>query len=104
MLHRLPPRERQIAQIVHARGEASAAEIIDALPDALSSAAVRSMLSRLQTKGVIRRRRDGKRFLYMPARVAPAMREEALRRVSRDYFDGSLEQAAEALIALRDRG
>lgn len=103
MLHRLPPRERQVAEIVHRRGEASAAQIIDALPDSLSSAAVRSMLSRLQAKGVIRRRRDGKRFVYMPMRVGPAAREEALRRVSRDFFDGSLAEAAEAMIALRDR-
>ena len=103
MLHRLPPRERQIAELVHRRGEASATEIIAALPDPLSSAAVRSMLSRLQAKGVVRRRRDGKRFVYMPVRADPAAREAALRRVSRDLFDGSLSDAAEALIALRDR-
>ena len=103
MMHRLPPRERQVAQIVHARGEASATDIINALPDPLSSAAVRSMLSRLQAKGVVRRRRDGKRFVYMPARIGAAAREEALRRVSRDYFDGSLAEAAEAMISLRDR-
>lgn len=103
MIDRLPPRERQIAQIVYARGEASANEIILALPDALSSAAVRSMLSRLITKGVLRRRRDGKRFLYVPATANPAARDAALRRVSRDYFGGSLTDAADAMIRLRDR-
>ena len=102
MLHRLPPRERQIAEIVHQRGEASATEIANALPVPLSSGAVRSMLSRLQNKGVIRRRRDGKRFVYLPARANPAAREAVLRRVSRDYFDGSLARAADAMIALRD--
>jgi predicted transcriptional regulator len=102
MLHRLPPREREIAEIVHQRGEASATDILNALSEPLSNGAVRSMLSRLQTKGVVRRRRDGKRFVYLPARTDPALREAALRRVSRDYFDGSLARAADAMIALRD--
>ncbi len=103
MVSRLPPRERQVAQIVHARGEASAAEIMEALPDPLSSAAVRSMLSRLIGKGVVRRRRDGKRFLYLPAVANPAARDAALRRVSRDFFGGSIPEAADAMIRLRDR-
>jgi predicted transcriptional regulator len=102
MLHRLPPRERQVAEIVHQRGEASATEILDALPEPLSNGAVRSMLSRLQNKGVVRRRRDGKRFVYLPARANPAVRDAALRRVSREYFEGSLARAADAMIALRD--
>ncbi len=102
MLHRLPPRERQVAEIVHQRGEASATEILDALPEPLSNGAVRSMLTRLQRKGVVRRRRDGKRFVYLPAKANPAVRDAALRRVSREYFDGSLTRAADAMIALRD--
>ena len=103
MIDRLPPRERQVAQVVYARGEASANEVIAALPDLLSSAAVRSMLSRLVTKGVVRRRRDGKRFLYVPSVASPAARDAALRRISRDYFGGSLTDAADAMIRLRDR-
>lgn len=103
MIDRLPPRERQVAQIVYARGEASAAEVIRALPDPLSSAAVRSMLSRLIGKGIVRRRRDGKRFLYVPATANPAARDAALRRISRDYFGGSIAEATDAMIRLRDR-
>lgn len=102
MIARLPHRERQIAEIVEHRGEASAAEILDALPDPISNAAVRSMLSRLEAKGVVRRRRDGKRYLYRPGSAGNAAREAALRRLSRDYFDGSLASAAAAMIALRD--
>ena len=103
MIHKLAPRERQVAEIVHGRGEVSAAEIIRALPDPLSSAAVRSMLSRLIAKGVVRRRRDGKRFLYLPVRANPAVRDAALRRLSRDYFGGSITDATDAMIRLRDR-
>lgn len=98
-LNRLPPRERQVARIVHRCGVATAADVCRLLPDAITNAAVRSMLSRLVAKGVLIRRRDGKRFQYLPAAV-DTKREEALRRVSRQHFDGNLEQAAAALATL----
>jgi predicted transcriptional regulator len=97
---RLARREREVAEIVYARGEASAAEVVDALSDPLSNAAVRSMLRRLEAKGVLRRRKEGKRFFYAPARSDQAARAAALRLVARDYFGGSLARAAVALIEL----
>jgi predicted transcriptional regulator len=96
----LPPREREIAEIVYAEGEASAAEVCRALPDPLTNAAVRSMLSRLRAKGVLRRRKEGNRYYYAPAVSDQAAREAALRKVSRDYFDGSLLDTAAVLIEM----
>lgn len=97
---RLPRREREVAEIVHARGEASAAEVCDALSDPISNAAVRSMLTRLEAKGVLRRRKEGKRFFYAPAGNGDAAREAAMRRLSRDWFGGSLARTAAALMEL----
>ena len=94
----LPPREREIAEIVYAEGEASAADVCRALSDPLTNAAVRSMLSRLRAKGVLRRRKQGNRYYYAPAVSDQAAREAALRKVSRDYFDGSLLDTAAVLI------
>jgi predicted transcriptional regulator len=99
-LGRLAPREREVAQIVYARGEASAAEICGALPAPLSNAAVRTMLRRLEAKGVVRRRREGKRDLYAPAATDRSAREAALHWVSRHYFGGSLAETASAVAAL----
>ena len=99
VLSRLPPRERQVAAIVHRRGVATANDVCRLLPDAITNAAVRSMLSRLVAKGVLVRRRDGKRFQYLPASV-DIEREAALRRISRQHFNGNLEQAAAALATL----
>jgi len=99
LLRRLPPRERQLAGIVHQMGEASAAEIEAALPDPVSNAAIRSMLRRLEAKGVLIRYRHGHKFLYAPAALdAPC--EAALRRLSREHFAGSLVRAAAALSSL----
>ena len=100
MVERLAPRERQIATIVLTRGEASAGEVRHALPEAISDAAVRSMLSRLVAKKLLRRRKLGRKFLYRPAAPDGAAREAALRRLSRDFFGGSLAHAAEAATAL----
>ena len=52
MLSKLPPRERQIVDILYERGALAVADICDALPDQLSGSAVRAMLKRLEDKGV----------------------------------------------------
>lgn len=97
MLDRLPRREREVAEIVYACGEASAQDICQALPDRLSNAAVRSMLQRIEAKGLVRRRKDGRKYLYSAALPDRTIREAALRRIAKDYFDGSLVRAARML-------
>lgn len=99
LLRRLPPRERQLAMIVGRLGEASATEIQAALPDSISNAAIRSMLRRLEAKGVVVRYLQGRKYLYAPAKVERGG-EAALRKVSRDYFAGSMSRAAAAMASL----
>lgn len=96
----LPPRERQIAIIVQARGEASAGEVRDALPDSISDPAVRSMLTRLIAKKVLLRRKQGRKFLYRPATGDQSAGEAAVRRLTSDYFEGSLARVAAVATAL----
>ena len=48
MLSKLPPRERQIVDILYERGPLAVTEICDALPVVLSGSAVRAMLKRLE--------------------------------------------------------
>ncbi|MBX3562286.1 MAG: BlaI/MecI/CopY family transcriptional regulator [Sphingomonas sp.] len=103
MIHRLPRREREVAEIIYAKGEASADDICRALSDPLSNAAVRSMLQRIAAKGMIRRHKVGRKFLYSAVRPCRLAREAALRRISRDYFDGSLACAARALAEMMHR-
>ena len=55
MLEKLPPRERQIVDLLYAQGSRTVAEVCDALPDPLSASAVRAMLTRLEAKGYVRR-------------------------------------------------
>lgn len=91
LLERLPTREREIASLIVSRGELTAAEVVRALPVSLSNSAVRSMLQRLEAKGVLRRRRERNRFIYLPASTDAEMRREILCRVASEHFGGSLE-------------
>ena len=66
MLSKLPPRERQIVDLLYQRSGLAVAEICDALPDNPSGSAVRTMLKRLEDKGYVRRTESDKGFVYSP--------------------------------------
>ena len=98
----LPARERELATIIYTRGELSACEAGRAVADPLTNSAIRTMLRRLEAKGVVVRRKVGNKFLYAAAIPDQVAREGALRQLSRDYFNGSLQEAALALLLLVD--
>jgi predicted transcriptional regulator len=93
---RLSRRERQIMDIVYARGEASALDVVDDLPDPPSKTAVRTLLRILEEKGHLTHRQEGLKYVYRPARPRGRAGRSALRRVLRTFFDGSLEKAVAA--------
>jgi predicted transcriptional regulator len=92
----LSRRERQILEIIYARGEASALEVHAAMADAPSTTAVRTLLRILEAKGHIKHRVEGMRYIYRPSRPRGRAGRSALRRVLRTFFDGSLEKAVAA--------
>ena len=103
MLSKLPPRERQIVDLLYERGDMAVAEICDALPDQLSGSAVRAMLQRLERKGFVRRRDSERGFLYSPKVDDAVARKSALGEVVRVFFNGSAAGAATALLGMSDR-
>lgn len=100
--HMLSRRERQIMEIVYARGEASAAEIHAALPDPPSYSAVRALLAILVDKGHLKHRSQRGRYIYAPTRRRTRVGRSALRRVLDTFFEGSLEKAVAALLQSPD--
>jgi len=98
-LQRLYRREREIASIVYKRGLAAAFEVEAALGNAISNAAVRSMLNRLVRKGILTRMRCGKTgtFIYGPALTQLSAREIELRHFAEDFYGGSLAELAAAI-------
>jgi len=100
MLDGLPPRERQIVDVLYLRGAATVNEVRDALPDPLTASAVRAMLARLEAKGVAERRESERGFVYAPAVPRSQAKQSALSQVVRVFFNGSTAGAASALLGM----
>lgn len=103
MLNKLPPRERQIVDLLFERGEMAVADICDALPVQLSGSAVRAMLKRLEDKGFVQRAESERGYLFSPAVSENAARKSALSEVVRVFFNGSPAGAATALLGMSER-
>ena len=100
--HQLTRRERQIMDIIFAHGEATAAEVVAALPGEPSSSTVRTLLRIMEEKGHLRHREHGPRFVYLPVRTRAAESKSALKRVVKTFFEGSFADAVAALVDTAD--
>jgi BlaI family penicillinase repressor len=100
--YELSRRERQIMDVIFARGEATAADVAAALPDPPSYSAVRAMLRILEEKGALKHREDGPRYVFLPTESRARASRSALQRVVQTFFDGSLASAVAALVDARD--
>ena len=103
MLNKLPPRERQIVDLLYQRGEMAVADLCEALPVQLSGSAVRAMLKRLEDKGYVRRHESERGYLFSPVVADTVARRSALSEVVRVFFNGSATGAASALLGMTDR-
>jgi predicted transcriptional regulator len=97
----LARRERQIMDVLYARGRATAQDVLDALPDPPSYSTVRALLRVLEGKGHVRHEQDGPRYVFLPVVAREKARRSALRRVLDTFFDGSTEQTVAALLDLQ---
>jgi predicted transcriptional regulator len=100
MIDSLPRRERELFELLCSAGEATAAEIRAAMKDPPSYSAVRTLLARLEARGVIKHRVADQTYVYKSVPQPAKVRESALRQVVRTFFDGSAANAATALLGL----
>lgn len=88
--------------VLHARGQATAAEVLAALPNPPSYSAVRALLRILEEKGHVKHHRDGARYVYLPRASKEVASKSALKRVVSTFFQGSVTQAMAALLESSD--
>jgi len=103
MLSKLPPRERQIVDILYQQGPLPVTDISSALPDQLSGSALRTMLKRLEDKGYVQRIQSDRGYLYSPTVSETAAKKSALSEIVRVFFDGSPANAASALLGMSEK-
>ena len=94
----LSRREREVLDVLHRLGRASAADVRGALPKPPSDSAVRTHLRILEEKGHVRHEQEGPRYVYLPTVARDAAGKSALRHLMRTFFDGSPSHAVAALL------
>ena len=94
----LSRRESQIVEAVQATGEASIEDVRARLPDAPGASAVRVMVGGLVRRGVLTRRRDGRRNLYALAEGRDTSRRRGLAHLRDTLFGGSASEVVAALL------
>ena len=98
----LSRRERQIMDVIYARGTATSAEVLKALPNPPSYSCVRALLRILEDKGYLHHREEGQRYVFLPMESREKASRSALQRVVQTFFDGSLVNAVSALVDAGD--
>ena len=85
-LNALSRREREIMDILYQRGQATVAEVLEALADPPGYSAVRATLNVLVDKGHAQHRQDGPRYVYLPAIPASSARTAAVENLVKTFF------------------
>ncbi|QEH35124.1 Penicillinase repressor [Aquisphaera giovannonii] len=100
----LSPAQAEIMEIVWDRGEVSASEVREVLSATRPVArnTVRTLLERMEEKGWLRHREEGRTFLYSAAQPRRATIGQKVREVVDTVCGGSAEALVAAL--LDDRG
>jgi predicted transcriptional regulator len=94
----LTRREREIMDILHRRGRATAHEVMADLADPPSYSAVRTFLRLLEDRGHVRHEQDGPRYVYTPTVARRDAQRSAIAHLVDTFFDGSIESAVATLV------
>jgi len=94
----LSRRERQIMDVLYRKESATAAEVMENLPDPPGYSAVRALLRILEQKGHIRHEEKAGKYIFMPTLQREKAKRSAIRHLVQTFFDGSAEDAVAALL------
>ena len=91
-------RERQIMDVLFRHGRATAAEVLQEIPDPPSYSSVRSMLRLLEQKGYVRHKWAGPRYVFVPTGRRDEAQRFAARHMLSTFFNDSMESAVSAML------
>lgn len=98
---KLGPRERQILEIVFRLGEATVGEVIEQMSDPPAYDSVRTMLRVLESKGFVKHRQEGTKYVYRPTQSHEAASRNALSHLMSTFFKGSVAETMAAAFDLK---
>ncbi len=94
----LGARERQIMDILFSMNEASVSEVRERLPNPPSYSAVRTMIRLLESKGLLKHRQQGTKYIYRPTVAKQIASSRALNHLVKTFFCNSPSDAVAALL------
>jgi predicted transcriptional regulator len=97
-VHKLGARERQILDVIFHLGEASVADVLRLMPDPPSYSSVRTMIRLLETKGFLKHRARGAKYVYRPTQSLETASNVAVLHVLKTFFRGSATDALAAIL------
>ena len=99
----LSRREREAFEALCRLEAGTTAQVREAMDPALSDSAVRTLLTRLEAKTLVRREQTGEGVVFRPAPRTEKVAEGAMQRLIDTFFAGSAASAATALLGLGQR-
>ncbi|MEM7708448.1 MAG: BlaI/MecI/CopY family transcriptional regulator [Pseudomonadota bacterium] len=101
--HQLTRRERQIMDVLHRLENASARDVLDALPNPPSYSTVRALLARMVQRNLLTFHSEGKQYVYRPVEPRAQARLQATQHLVDTFFARSPVKAASALLGLEEQ-
>ena len=97
-LEKLSRREREIMESLYRLKRASCSEIRDDIKSPPSYSAVRAMVTKLKDKGYLEFKQVGKKYVYSPVVPKSRVKNAALKKTVKNFFEGSVSGAIVALL------
>ncbi len=90
--------EREVMQLVWARGSITAEDARERLGRPLKESTVRTVLRRLEDKGFVRHTVEGRAYHFVPTEARGAVAAKAVQRIVDWLCNGSLEEVLTGMV------
>jgi BlaI family transcriptional regulator, penicillinase repressor len=94
----LTRRERQIMDLIFKLGEATVGDVLERMPDPPSYSSVRTIIRKIEAKGLLTHRQDGKRYVYRATQSRETASRTALQKLMDVFFSGSASATVAAIL------
>ena len=103
--HRLGDLQLRIMKVLWERREATVAEVLDTLDDTdktLAYTTIATMLRKMEARGLVSHRVDGRSFIYAPKIAAEDVSRSMADHLEDRLFEGNLLDAVSHLLTTRE--
>ena len=102
--HKLGDLQLAIMQVLWKRGEVSVTEVHQALLEerGLASTTIATMLVKMEAKGVVTHRTEGRRYIYRPTATEAEVRHTMVGEITERLFEGSPAALVSYLLEAHD--